>query len=371
MRTCLVLVRQITKDWLLWVLMTVSIIINSVLVLLNPGSVRMCQTANKLVEYYGIQISSESISRIQQDLQSIINEACDAYQKRYGEATHDVLDLYHAGCFESDEEYERVILLQRMQAYAQTALDNNSQFKFFSVSELSGTRDLLYKKILPIACTELIIIAAYVMLRNLETSAVTNTASLEYSSMPGRRIDMLKIVASCSVIALTWFLFHACMIGLFDSIYPGSISRSTSLLMVISKLSPTINISESGYLLCWLGVEFLVVLIYAILAAAAGLAFRNSLIGLLIIVACSCGSLGLQMVNYTFGDKFSQWNPVGLFVRFNDGSITIQSEKWFLVFDPEYALGGNELAIVLMWLIFSIVILGLAWQFFRRRELAK
>lgn len=366
------LAQQMLKDWLLWVLLTVSIIINSVLLLWDPSGVRVCQTAYKLVEYYGIQISSESISRIEQDLQSIINEACDAYQKRYGESTYNVLDLYHGGCFESDEEFEKVMLLQRMQAYGKNTLQDGNQSKDFSVSELSGNRVMLYKKLLPIACIELIIIAAYVMLRNLETGTVTNVSALEYSSILGRRIDLFKITVSLSVIAFIWLLVHACMIGPLVLIYPGSISESSSLLAVLSKFSPAVKISESGYLASWLCVDFVIVLIYSILVAAAGLLFRNSLIGFLTLLAYIVGSFCLQMIpfeNNTYGDIFAQWNPVGLFVQFKDGAITIMSEKWFLAGDPEYALFGNELMIIAAWLAFSIITLALAWQFFKRREL--
>lgn len=364
MRTCLLVARQIASDWLLWILVIVSIIINSVLVVCDPTGARICQTANNLVSCYGGLVSSSNVSSIEYDMNTILDEASDAYHDRYGEGNLDALDLYHAGYLQ-DEEYEIVMLMQQMLAYGHATLDDGSEVKYFIVSELSGSRDVLYKKILPFVSLELIIIAVYVVLKTLETGRVTRTAPLEYSTRFGKHIDIVKIIASFAVIALICLLVNICAIALFCLRYPGSISTSSIFPIYISKMSPALYLSESGYLLLWIGTEFLVICIYTILAAATGLVFRNSLVGLLSLVALFSGLLGFQMIS---SEEHTQWNPVGLFLIFKEGTITVQSDKWFIAAESEYILCGSELLIVVTWLAFAIIILDLAWRFFQGKE---
>lgn len=367
------LIRQIAKDWLLWCLVLVSLVINSVLLFCDPHCARMCQTANQLIQYYGIQVSSSNVSAIQQDLNTVLSKASDTYQERYGEATLDVSMLYYSGCFVNEEEYEKAVLLQTMQAYGEACLLEETQPRFYSVSNLIGTRDVLYKKLLPIACVELIIIAVYVMLRNLEISTVTNTAPLEYSSQQGRHTDMLKIAASFAVIVFIWLLVNTYIILLVCVIYPGSISTSSSLPAIISKFSPAVDLLESTYLICWFGVDLIVTCIYALLAASVGLVIRNSFAGSLTLAAFTFSLFGCQMISFdhlAFWDELAQCNPVGLFLHYKAGAITVQAEKWFLDFGAEYVLCGSELMIAAAWLAFSVAAFGLAWRFFRGRDLA-
>ncbi len=372
MRICLLLLRRIAKDRLLWCLVLASVLIHSILLFCDPHGAGMCQAANRLIKHYGVQVSADNVSAIQQDLNAVLGKASDTYQERYGEATRDVSILYDSGCFENEEEYEKAVLLQAMQVYGQAGLLEESQPRFYSVSELIGARDVLYKKLLPIACVESIMIAVYVMLRSLERSTVTNTAPLEYSSKQGKHIDVLKIAASFVVIVFVWLLVNTHIISLICVIYPGAISAVSSLPVVISKLSPAVDLPESTYLICWLGADFMVTCIYALLAASVGLVVRNSFAGTLILAAFSFGLFGCQMIPFdrlAFWNALAQWNPVGLFLRYKAGAITVQSEKWFLDFGAEYVLCGNELRILAAWLACSAAVLGLAWRFFQRREL--
>ena len=280
MRTGLIVARQIVKDWLLWVIVLVSIIMNSILLLSDPSGARMCQTANNMVEYYGEKVSSDNVFCIERDLNAILSKASNAYCERYGKANLDVSELYRAG-FLGSEEYEKVVLMQRMQSCGQAALDDARRLKTFSVSELSDTRNTLYKKMLPIISAELVIIAVYVMLRTLETGVVTNTAPLEYATRSGRRVDIVKILTALTVISFSCLLVNICAITLFCWRYPGAVSATSTLPVLIWKASSVIDLSESAYLAWWLGIEFAVICIFAILAAAAGLAFRNSFVGFL------------------------------------------------------------------------------------------
>ena len=372
MRTGLIVARQIVKDWLLWVIVLVSIIMNSILLLSDPSGARMCQTANNMVEYYGEKVSSDNVFCIERDLNAILSKASNAYCERYGKANLDVSELYRAG-FLGSEEYEKVVLMQRMQSCGQAALDDARRLKTFSVSELSDTRNTLYKKMLPIISAELVIIAVYVMLRTLETGVVTNTAPLEYATRSGRRVDIVKILTALTVISFSCLLVNICAITLFCWRYPGAVSATSTLPVLIWKASSVIDLSESAYLAWWLGIEFAVICIFAILAAAAGLAFRNSFVGFLTLCAYSCGLFGLQTVSFdkfSFWEELAQWNPVGLFLIFKEGAVEVQSEKWFLVQESGYVLCGSELPVVATWLAFSLAVLGMVWRFFKRKETA-
>lgn len=372
MRTSLILARQIVKDRLLWILVSISVIINFVLLLCYPKESRMCQIACKLIEHYGIYITTDNVLNITQDLNTVVSKASNAYLNSYGKPTNDLSVLYRTGFFESDEEFEEVMLLQRMQTYGLTAIDSGDKPRFFSVGDLTDTRELLYEKFLPMVCVELTVIAVYIMLKTLENSTVARTAPIEYASKHGRYLDILKIKTSLAVVTVTWLLIHTVVIGQFNLIYPGVISTESTLIMTLSKPYFVILLSELTYLVVWLCTEFVAVLIYANFAAAAGLVFRNSLIGFLSVVSCFGVSLGLQSVSVgsnAVNEKITQWSPVSLFICLKDGAIEIQSDEWFLARNPEYVLVGNELLIVAVWLAFSFVILTLAWQFFKRREL--
>lgn len=366
MRTCLLIARHIAKDWLLWVLVVASIIINSVFIICDPTGARICQTADSLVSYYGENVSINTLASIEEDANAVLAKAGDEYRDRYGEYNLDMSDLNHAGCLQR-EEYELLLIMQRMLTYGHAVLNDSGQSSLFSVGELSGARDVLYKKILPLVSLELMIIAVYAVLKVLETSQVAKTAPLEYSTQFGKNIDIVKIVASFAVIVLLWLLVNICAATLFCLRYPGSISNSSALSVCISKTSPATYLSESGYLLLWMGTEFLVICVYTVFAAATGLAIRSSLIGLLSLIVLFSGIFGVQLIS---SNELAQWNPVGLFLTFKEGVITVQTDKWFLAAESEYILCGNELLIVAIWLAIAFVILSLAWRFFQGKECA-
>lgn len=359
MKIPILLVRQILKDTLLWCLAAASIGISVVVLFLDQSGMQMCQTANRLVRRYGQQITEENLSEISSDLDAILEKANLSFQQRYGTTTSDLLKLYYSGGFETEEDYREALLMEQMHSCAST-----DQPGFFSVSSLSGTRNLLYNKLLPGMTLELVIIGIYVMLKILEAGSVANTAVLEYSSRQGKRTDARKIEAAFLAVSLLWLLITGSVLTIFLLLYPGSVSPAVPVTgSVFPDAVPAVAVSELGYLALWLVTGYLTVCFFLFLAGAIGLAVRNSLVGVLILAAI-CGGM-VWALKIPQWEATARWSPMGLFLVFKDGAFSLRTEQWFL----DSPLRGKELGAAGAWLIFSLTLLGLSWLRFIRKEL--
>lgn len=357
MKIRFLVIRQILKDVLLWSLIAVSIMVNITVLFCDQSSIQMCQTANQLVRHYGQQITEQKLSEISSDLNAILEKANVSFQMRYGTTTSDLLVLYYGECFETEADYRKTILMEQMQSYNQTG-----QPGFFSISNLAGTRNVLYGRLLPIVVLELVIIGVYVMLKSLETGLVTNTAVLEYSSLQGKQIDARKMEAAFLVVNLLLLLITGFILAVFFLLYPGSVSATIPVSASVFPFAvSTVKVSELGYLATWLVTGYLVLWIFVFLAGSIGLALRNSFAGVLILAAFSGGLVWvLKIPQWT---TFARLNPMGLFLEFNNGALVLRTEKWFLD-SPVY---GKELAVAGIWLVFSLILLGLSWMRFLRK----
>ena len=350
MKIRLLLSQQILRDVLLWCLVVAAILLGVVLLLVDQTCIQMCRIADGLVQHYGQEITQQNRSALLKDFNEILHAANNTLQSIYGNTTTDLMDLYHFGCFETEDDYLKAVLMENMLSY-----DTTTQSDFFSTSHLAGTQSVLYMKLLPLMALSLVIIGVYLMLKALEVGTVTNTSSLEYTSMSGKWIDTAKIKSAFLATTLIWLLITGVVLAVYFLLLPGSVSVSID--------APGTNISELGYLALWLLTEYLVICFFTTLAAAVGLNIRNSLIGVLVLAAFT--GVQVWLLKKPQWNPFAKWTPIGLFLAFQDGVWFLRTNQWF----QKSTLYGKELSVAGAWLVFSLILLLLSWQRFLRKEL--
>lgn len=372
MRVFRELTRQYGKDLLLWSLVVVSVAVNLVLAFSAPEPARLCREAAILVDKYGKKITEDSISALEKEYNAVLLEANAVFQNAYGDTTSDLSTLYDTGCFASEVEYAKAVVLQQMIAYGQNAMNLEEHPGFFSVSTFSGARNILYRKILPMEVAEMAVIGVYLVLKVLESGTVFRMVPLEYSSGRGKKIDLIKVISAFVVASFAWMLLTACSMAAFSYAYPGAISMTTPLSAeVYPGATPVMQTSEFGYLALWLMTAYLTLCTVFFVVASIGLLIRNSFVGALVMLGLFLILVGIQFYqaeNQPVWIHFLQWNPFALFCEYQKGSLVIRGEKWFLDLGDNSVISGNELTIAASWFIFAVMQFWLCLKRFLRKE---
>lgn len=369
----------ILKDWLLLAIVVVSILLNVVVAVSDVETCEKATVANDLIELYGAEITSQNLLRVEAEFNETLQVAKNKYWEIYEKTTTSVERLYETGCFEDEANYLRVMVLQSMSNYGREYIENansnisgltgDNQAGYYSVALLSGARELLYGKLLPVVVIESLVVALYVVMKAADTASVTKTLSMEYSTRIGKKVDFVKNIVSMAIVVAFFVIIAAFSLFVFDFVCPGCLSHE---IPAIADVFPYVirfgNISEAEYCFIWLLLAFEILIVEMLAASAIGKVFRNIFTGTSLNILAWIGLGGLRICegNCKWIEQINYWNPASLFLGFKDGTPLQLTDRWFL---EETGIFVSEFTLMGVWIVLMMVVSLIVWLLFGRREL--
>ena len=231
--------------------------------------------------------------------------------------------------------------------------------------ELFGLSDvLLYHKLLPAVLAESCFLCFWLVLTGLERERVAGTAPITYTTKTGRRLAGNRILAGLAASTLLFLILSGLSVGCFFALHP---ARSV-YLQAHSVQSPSFvgHIAACG-LLCW-GI----LLSFGLLTGAAGLLFRSSFPGFLLLgalLAVWLFTVRLCRDEPAFWQWPLIWNPANILFTVEDEKLMLRISRWFLGSDPAFPLAGLEPELVGSWVLFGAGLFLAARRGFLKKEM--
>lgn len=402
-------IRRILLDWVLWVMVAVSLVVNGWQIWSGSYNRDSYVVFEDTVEIIGNELTAKSLDRLEELYTQEVDTAKDRYLDQMGTEAENLLQLYQRGCLEDDEDsFQRLQLWQKIISAKETLLgegtvysaeafiesredlfptqvealearvtqiQENKENCYLSVAAFTDLRQTLYDVLLPLLYAELTVIAVYLVLKNTEREFALGTHSIVFVTRKGRKTQISRLWSCIVDVTLVFMLLTGITLMAYMAVYPQISALDAPIAaQLYPSMIPKANMTGLQYLLANLAVGYGVVLIFALLAGSVGVLLHNSYLGVVVVAGVAGVMAVMQQTcqdKMVLSDLLLAWNPLSLIVTITDSwEIVPRTGDLFLYTVDCYSAPFFEIGVLTTWLCMGIAAYVVSYRLFGRKEIS-
>lgn len=402
-------IRRILLDWVLWVMVAVSLVVNGWQIWSGSYNRDSYVVFEDTVEIIGNELTAKSLDCLEELYTQEVDTAKDRYLDQMGTEAENLLQLYQRGCLEDDEDsFQRLQLWQKIISAKETLLgegtvysaeafiesrenlfptqvealearvtqiQENKESHYLSVATFTDLWQTLYGVLLPLLYAELTVIAVYLVLKNTELEFALGTHSIVFVTRKGRKIQISRLWGCIVAVTLVFVLLSGITLMAYMAVYPQSSALDAPVAaQVYPSMIPKFNLTGLAYLLLNLAAGYGVVLVFVLLAGSVGILLHNSYLGFVAVAGVAGVMAVMQQAcqdQMVLSDLLLAWNPLSLIATITDSwEIVPRTGDLFLYTVDCYSAPLFEIGVLTVWLCIGIAAYVVSYRLFGRKEIS-
>lgn len=402
-------IRRILLDWVLWVMVAVSLVVNGWQIWSGSYNRDSYVVFEDTVEIIGNELTAKSLDRLEELYTQEVDTAKDRYLDQMGTEAENLLQLYQRGCLEDDENsFRRLQLWQQIistreflletgavcstdafresredlflaQVEAQeariTQIQENKENCYLSVAAFTDLRQTLYGVLLPLLYAELTVMAVYLVLKCTEREFASGTHAIVFVTRKGRKIQISRLWGCIIAMTLVFMLLTGVTLTAYMAFFPQSSALDAPVAaQLYPSMIPKFNLTGLAYLLLNLAVGYGVVLVFVLLAGSVGVLLHNSYLGFVAVAGIAGMMAVMQQLcqdKMVLSDLLLAWNPLSVIATITDSwEIIPRTGDLFLYTADCYSAPFFEVVVLITWLGISMAAYAFSYRRFGRKEIS-